>query len=43
MKLRKNKFNGITEFLAKISKTKTYMLMKGDFFNHTSYNSYTNK
>ena len=29
---KKNKFNGITEFLAKISKTKTYMLMKGEFF-----------
>ena len=30
---KKNNFNGITEFLAKISKTKTYMLMKGDFFS----------
>ncbi len=32
--IKKNKkFNGITEFLAKLSKTKTYMLMKGDSFS----------
>ena len=30
---KKNNFNGITEFLAKISKTKTYMLMMGDYFS----------
>ncbi len=30
---KKNNFNGITEFLAKISKTKTYMLMMGDSFS----------
>ena len=30
---KKNKFIGITEFLSKISKTKTYMLMLGDSFS----------
>ena len=30
---KKNNFNGVTEFLGKLSKTKTYMLMRGELFS----------
>lgn len=30
---KRNNFNGITEFLGKLNKTKTYMIMKGDLFS----------